>query len=168
MYGPSTTKQISFRVNGHPYVLEVQSRSTLAEVLREQLDLTGTKVGCNRAECGTCTVLLDGRPVYSCTILAAHVNGKDVQTVEGVSLSGDQLDPLQQALIDHDGLQCGFCTPGMIMSLKALLNQKGSISSTEVREAISGNYCRCGAYPNIIEAVLDLKNQANVGKENLV
>lgn len=157
MLSPAQSKQITFTVNGRSLTLEVQSRSTLAEILREQLDLTGTKVGCNRAECGTCTVLLNGRAVYSCTILGVNVGGKKVETIEGLSGKVDELDPLQQVLIDHDGLQCGFCTPGMIMTLKSLLDQDREINALEVKEAISGNYCRCGAYPNIIEAVLELK-----------
>ncbi|TAK81445.1 MAG: (2Fe-2S)-binding protein [Betaproteobacteria bacterium] len=163
MAGPSVTKQVALFVNGKTYSLEIESRTTLAEALRERLDLTGTKVGCNRAECGTCTVLVDGRAVYSCTMLAVHAAGKNIQTIEGVAQAG-KLDPLQQALMDEDGLQCGFCTPGMIMSLKALLNRKTDVSRRDVREAIAGNYCRCGAYPNIVEAVLKLgRNSSGAG-----
>jgi aerobic-type carbon monoxide dehydrogenase small subunit (CoxS/CutS family) len=122
--------------------------------LRENLDLTGTKVGCNRGECGSCTVLLDGMAVYSCTVLAVEAQGKEVLTIEGLG-SGKELHPLQQAFIEHDALQCGYCTPGMILSIEALLQKNPSPTSDEVRVAIDGNLCRCGSYPNIIEATLD-------------
>lgn len=131
---------------------------TLAELLREEIGLTGTKLGCNRAECGACTVLLDGKPVFSCTVLAAEADGKKVETVEGLSLNG-KLHPLQVALVNHDGLQCGFCTPGILVTLKAFLDQNQNPSLDDVRKAIAGNYCRCGAYLNIFEAALKASSQ---------
>jgi aerobic-type carbon monoxide dehydrogenase small subunit (CoxS/CutS family) len=127
---------------------------TLAEFLREELDLTGTKVGCNRGECGSCTVVLDGMAVYSCTVLAVEAAGKEVITIEGLG-SEKELHPLQQAFIEHDALQCGYCTPGMILSLEALLRKNPQPTSNNVRNAIDGNLCRCGCYPNIVEAALD-------------
>ncbi|MEE9569805.1 MAG: (2Fe-2S)-binding protein [Candidatus Binatia bacterium] len=147
-------KVISISVNGKTHVLEVKPRWTLAEVLREELRLTGTKLGCNRAECGACTVLMDGTPVFSCTVLAVEAEGRKIETIE--SLSGPQgLHPLQYAFMKHDALQCGFCTPSMIMALKTLLDSNLSPSEEDVKMAIAGIYCRCGAYPNIIEAALD-------------
>jgi aerobic-type carbon monoxide dehydrogenase small subunit (CoxS/CutS family) len=147
-------KKISLNVNGRKHLLEVEPRWTLAEVLREELRLTGTKLGCNRAECGVCTVLMDGTPVFSCTVLAVETDGRRIETVE--SLSGPEgLHPLQRAFTKHDALQCGFCTPALLMSLKVLLDSNPSPSEKDVKMAIAGIYCRCGAYPNIIEAALD-------------
>lgn len=135
-------------------MLEIEPRWTLAEILREELGLTGTKLGCNRAECGVCTVLVDDLPVFSCTVLAVDAEGKKIETIE--SLAGTEgLHPLQKAFIKHDALQCGFCTPGMLMSLKALLDSNPTPSQDDIKMAIAGNYCRCGAYPNIIQAALE-------------
>jgi aerobic-type carbon monoxide dehydrogenase small subunit (CoxS/CutS family) len=151
---PRNNKRISIIVNGKKVEREIDNRMTLAEFLREELDLTGTKVGCNRGECGSCTVLLDGNAVLSCTVLAVEVTGSQVLTIEGLADEG-KLHPLQEAFIEHDALQCGYCTPGMIMSIKALLDRKYQPTEDDVRNAIDGNFCRCGSYPNIIKAALD-------------
>jgi len=147
-------KHIELSVNGKKVEAEVESWITLAEFLREELQLTGTKVGCNRAECGSCTVILDGDPVYSCSMLAVEAAGTEILTVEGLENS-DRLHPLQEAFIEHDALQCGYCTPGMLMALKALLDKNPRPKKDDVRRAIDGNFCRCGSYPNIISATLD-------------
>jgi aerobic-type carbon monoxide dehydrogenase small subunit (CoxS/CutS family) len=146
-------KCVSLTVNGKRVEADVDPRMTLAEFLREGLDLTGTKVGCNRGECGCCTVIVDGTPLLSCTLLAVEASGRDVLTIEGLTGEG-KLHPLQEAFIEYDALQCGYCTPGMIMSVKALLDTNPHPTDQEVRRAIDGNFCRCGSYPNIIKAVL--------------
>jgi aerobic-type carbon monoxide dehydrogenase small subunit (CoxS/CutS family) len=140
-------------VNGTEHRVEVEDRWTLVELLRDQLGLTGTKIGCDRGECGACTVLLDGKPVYSCSNLAVWTDGRSVQTVEGLA-SGGKLDPLQQAFIDHDGPQCGFCTSGQLMSAKALLTRTPHPTPEDVRAAMTGNLCRCSNYNRYVEAVL--------------
>ncbi len=126
------------------------------------MGLTGTKLGCNRAECGACTVLLDGRPVFSCTVLAAEADGKRVETVEGLTSSAGA-HRLHTALLKHDGLQCGFCTPGMVVALSALLDSNPKPTREEVKNAIAGNYCRCGAYINILEAVEEATGGGRLG-----
>jgi len=133
--------------------MEVEDRWTLAEVLRDHLGLTGTRLGCDRGECGACTVLLDGKSVYSCSYLAVWADGKDITTVEGLA-HGDELDPLQQAFITHDGPQCGFCTSGQLMSARALLNDNPHPSENEARQAMAGNICRCSNYNRYLEAIL--------------
>jgi carbon-monoxide dehydrogenase small subunit len=148
------TQRIALTVNGKKVEAEVEARMTLAEFLREELGLTGTKVGCNRAECGSCTVILDGNPAYSCTVLAAEVGGKEVLTIEGLTKEEGKLHPLQEAFVEEDALQCGYCTPGMILSLKALLDRNPHPTEDDIRHAIDGNLCRCGSYPNIIKATL--------------
>ncbi len=150
--------QIRLEVNGRAHELAVPDHRTLLDVLREDLDLTGSKRGCDRGECGSCTVLLDGKPVYACIILAAQVRGRSVETVEGLALrqaQGEQwrLDPVQQAFLDEDGGQCGFCTPGFLMSARALLDANPHPSDAEIREALSGNLCRCNAYGRILQSV---------------
>jgi len=145
-------KSITFSVNGRTVSIEVEPRETLLEVLRNKIKLTGTKSMCGRGECGGCTVLLDGQPVYSCLYLASRADGKSVLTVEGLA-EGDNLHPVQRAFIDRDGYQCGFCTPGFILSSVALLNKTQTPSETEIKTALSGNLCRCGNYPKIYEAV---------------
>jgi aerobic-type carbon monoxide dehydrogenase small subunit (CoxS/CutS family) len=156
-------KQIDLEVNGKHYSVPVHGRDTLAEVLREKLDLTGTKLGCNRAECGSCTVIVDSKAVYSCSMLAMEAAGKKVFTIEGLSKDG-KLDPLQELFIECDALQCGYCIPGFIMSLKALFDKRGekrsSLTEEDVRESISGNICRCGAYPNIVKAAMEFSHAA--------
>jgi len=148
---PSTA--IRLVVNGTEHRLEVEDRWTLAELLRDHLGLTGTKIGCDRGECGACTVLLDGKPVYSCSNLAVWADGREVQTVEGLA-HDEHLDPLQQAFIEHDGPQCGFCTSGQLMSAKGLLTSNPHPSAHEVRAAMTGNICRCSNYNHYVEAVL--------------
>ena len=148
---PSTA--IRLVVNGTEHQLEVEDRWTLAELLRDHLGLTGTKIGCDRGECGACTVLLDGKPVYSCSNLAVWADGREVHTVEGLA-HGDQLDPLQRAFVEHDGPQCGFCTSGQLMSAKALLTRNPHPTANEVRAAMTGNICRCSNYNRYVEAVL--------------
>ena len=142
-------------VNGSPVTVRVDPRATLLDTLREPLDLKGTKKGCDRGQCGACTVHVDGRRVLSCLTLAASATGHEVTTIEGLA-DGDRLHPMQQAFIEHDGLQCGFCTPGQIMSAVALVDDEGGADSDdEIRERMSGNICRCSAYPRIVDAVRD-------------
>ncbi|MFB8757512.1 (2Fe-2S)-binding protein [Streptomyces nigra] len=142
-------------VNGDPVTLRVDPRATLLDTLRERLDLKGTKKGCDRGQCGACTVHLDGRRVLSCLTLAATASGHQVTTIEGLA-DGDRLHPMQQAFLDHDGLQCGFCTPGQIMSAVAMVDDEGPArSDDEIRERMSGNICRCSAYPRIVDAIRD-------------
>jgi aerobic-type carbon monoxide dehydrogenase small subunit (CoxS/CutS family) len=148
---PHTAIQIT--VNGAARKIEVEDRWTLVEVLRDHLGLTGAKIGCDRGECGACTVLLDGKPVYSCSQLAVWADGRSVETVEGLAQNG-HLDPLQQAFIEHDGPQCGFCTSGQLMSAKALLNRNPHPTADEVRSAMTGNICRCSNYNRYVESVL--------------
>ena len=143
---------IRLKVNGQEYELAVDTHRTLLEVLREQLGFVGTKNGCDQGECGTCTVLLDGKPVHSCLSLAVEAQGKNITTIEGLA-KGDDLHPLQQAFVDHGAIQCGFCTPGMIMSAKSLLDRNPSPTAHEIRRTISGNLCRCTGYVKIIEAI---------------
>ena len=143
---------IRLEVNGQTRELSIPSHHSLLDVLREALDLTGSKRGCDRGECGSCTVLLDGKPVYSCITLAAQVRGRSIVTVEGLANDG-QLDPVQQAFLDEDGGQCGYCTPGFLMSARALLDANPHPTDAEIREALSGNLCRCNAYGRILQSV---------------
>jgi xanthine dehydrogenase YagT iron-sulfur-binding subunit len=147
-----TTVSVSCTVNGKSQTLAVDPRVTLLDALRERLDLTGTKKGCDRGQCGACTVHVNGRRVLSCLTLVATVNGQQVTTVEGLSTSGT-LNPVQQAFIDNDGMQCGFCTSGQVMSAVALIREGHAGSGDEIREWMSGNICRCGCYSNIVDAV---------------
>jgi aerobic-type carbon monoxide dehydrogenase small subunit (CoxS/CutS family) len=140
-------------VNGRTQTIELEDRWTLAEVLRDHLNLTGTKIGCDRGECGACTVLVDGRPVYSCSQLAVWMEGRSIQTVEGLA-QGGQLDPLQRAFIEHDAPQCGYCTSGQLMAAKALLASNPNPTPDAVRAAMTGNLCRCSNYNHYVEAVL--------------
>ncbi len=139
-------------VNGEQRSVDVDTRDTLLTVIRERLLLTGTKRGCDMGECGACTVLLDGRPVNSCMVLAVDAEGRDVQTIEG--LTGDALNEIQRAFVEQGAVQCGFCTPGMILTTKALLDRCPDPVLSEVREALSGNLCRCTGYQKIVDAVL--------------
>jgi carbon-monoxide dehydrogenase small subunit len=139
-------------VNGAPYPVELEPDRSLLSVLRTELGLTGTKEGCDDSECGACMVLLDGKPVNSCSYLAVQTAGREVTTVEGLA-SGDELHPLQRAFLDEGGVQCGFCTPGMLISSKALLDENPSPSEEEIRHALGGNLCRCTGYVNIVRAV---------------
>jgi carbon-monoxide dehydrogenase small subunit len=145
---------VSYKVNGELREVLLQSRSvTLAELLRDKLDLTGTKEACRCGECGSCTVLVDGRPVLSCATLAISVRDKEILTIEGLAANG-RLHPLQQSFIDNGAIQCGFCSPGMILMAKVLLDENPDPSKEEVKEAIGGNLCRCSGYVKIIDAVL--------------
>jgi xanthine dehydrogenase YagT iron-sulfur-binding subunit len=144
--------ELTLRVNGRDQHVTVDARVTLLDLLRERLHLTGTKKGCNFGECGACTVHLDGRRVNACLVLAASADGHQVTTIEGLAV-GDELSTVQRAFIDHDGFQCGFCTPGQVMSAAALIEEGHAGSDAEIREWMSGNLCRCSAYPQIIEAV---------------
>lgn len=144
---------LSLNVNGKTVRLLIDPSMTLVELLRDELKLTGTKLVCNRGQCGACTVLLDGRAIYSCQMLAMDADGKKVTTVEGL-LEGEELHPIQKAFIEHDGYQCGFCTPGQIMAAQALLLKNPKPTKDDVRNGMSGNICRCAAYPKIIDSVL--------------
>ena len=143
---------LTVRVNGCARRLRLDSRVTLLDALREELGLTGTKKGCDQGACGACTVLLDHKRVLSCLVLAAQCDGRDVTTIEGLA-QDHELHPVQEAFIRHDGFQCGYCTPGQIMSAVALLEEGRAGSDEEIREFMSGNLCRCGAYPNIVAAI---------------
>jgi xanthine dehydrogenase YagT iron-sulfur-binding subunit len=151
---PSASQQISIAltVNGVRRELEIAPWTTLLDALRERLGLMGTKKGCDHGQCGACTVLLDGRPINSCLALAVMQDGTDVTTVEGLARDGT-LHPVQQAFIDHDAFQCGYCTPGQICSAVGLISNGKAKTRDEIREAMSGNICRCGAYPNIVAAI---------------
>jgi xanthine dehydrogenase YagT iron-sulfur-binding subunit len=143
---------VHVQINGVEHLLELPPRVTLLDMLRERLQLTGAKKGCNRGECGACTVLMDGRRVNSCLVLAASADGKEITTVEGLA-EGDHLHPVQQAFIDHDAFQCGFCTSGQIISGVACIAEGHTGSNAEIREWMSGNICRCSAYPQIAAAI---------------
>ncbi len=144
---------IAMTVNGAARSLQVEPRMTLAEALRGPLGLTGTKIACNRGACSACTVWLDGVPICSCTVLAVEIGTRRVTTIEGLA-RGDALHPVQAAFIAHDALQCGFCTPGMVMSCAALVERQPDLTTDDVRAAISGHYCRCGTYPHVVAATL--------------
>ena len=144
---------VTLHVNGRDAHVLIEPRRTLLSVLREELELTGAKRGCGRGECGACTVIVDGETAYACMTLAIDCEGRQIRTVEGLA-AGDQLHPVQQAFVEHDGYQCGFCTSGQIMSAVSLLEHTPAPGEDEVRRAMAGNLCRCGAYPNIVRAVL--------------
>jgi aerobic carbon-monoxide dehydrogenase small subunit len=144
--------KITLEVNGREHQLEVESRRLLVEVIRDDLGLTGTKRGCESNICGSCTVMLDGQTVHACCVLAVQADGKKVTTIEGLS-QGNELHPVQQGFLDHLGFQCGFCTPGMIMSAAALLDENPDPSEAEIRYGLTGNICRCTGYVKIIESV---------------
>jgi xanthine dehydrogenase YagT iron-sulfur-binding subunit len=150
---------MKLQVNDRTYTLRLEPRVTLASALRDHLDLSGTKLICDRGACGGCTVLLDGEPVVSCMVLAVTAQGKAIRTVEGLAKSDEQLDPLQAAFITHDALQCGYCTPGMLMSCRALLDSTPQPTLAEIKTAVSGNVCRCGTYPHVFAAVLAASGQ---------
>jgi carbon-monoxide dehydrogenase small subunit/xanthine dehydrogenase YagT iron-sulfur-binding subunit len=146
---------LTLQVNGRAYDLSAEPNVTLAEILRGALDLTGTKIGCDRGACSACTVWLDGAPVASCMLLAIDVGGRAVTTIEGLA-RGDTLHPVQEAFIAHDAMQCGYCTPGMVMSCAALLEHTPHPAAADVQAAISGHICRCGSYPHVVEAVVQI------------
>ena len=147
------TKRVTITVNGEKRTLDIEPRLLLAHLIRQGLQLTGTHVGCDTTGCGACTVLLNGRPAKSCTVLAVQADGREVTTVEGLA-SAQQLDPIQEGFKEEHGLQCGFCTPGMMLAAKALLERNPNPTEDDVRWALSGNICRCTGYQNIVKAVL--------------
>jgi len=147
-------RMVKFQVNGEQTAIDAEPTKTLLDVLREVLFLTGTKRGCDSGECGACTVLLNGQAVHSCLILAAELEGQDVLTIEGLSKNPKELHPLQKAFIEKGAVQCGFCTPGLMMSAKALLDRNPNPTEEEVRHSISGNLCRCTGYSKIVDAIL--------------
>jgi aerobic carbon-monoxide dehydrogenase small subunit len=146
------SKRIKFLLNGQHHELEVKTWRTLLEMIREDLKLTGTKEGCGHGECGSCTVIMGGKTVNSCLVPAAEADGQEIVTIEGLA-DGDKLHPVQQAFVDQAGMQCGFCTPGMIISAKALLDKNPDPSEETIREAMAGNFCRCTGYTKIIESI---------------
>jgi carbon-monoxide dehydrogenase small subunit len=149
---PMTARTVRLTVNGRAYARTVEPRTTLADFLRDDLDLTGTHVGCEHGVCGACTVLLDGQPVRSCLLFAIQLDGATLMTVEGLA-DGERLHPIQEAFRQHHGLQCGFCTPGLLLTAKALLEEHEAPSDAEIREAIAGNLCRCTGYHFIVDAI---------------
>jgi carbon-monoxide dehydrogenase small subunit len=148
-------KELKFTVNGQPYEIYIKPKTLLSEALRDHLGLTGTKRGCNSSSCGACTVILNGMAVKSCSILALQANGGEVMTVEGLA-RGNELHPLQKAFLDHGSFQCGFCTSGMLMSSKALLDENPKPTKEQIKEGIDGNICRCTGYNSIIRALTDV------------
>ena len=156
---PAGPMNITLQVNGKPLPLSLEPRTSLLDALREYAGLTGTKKGCDRGACGACTVHIDGRRVVSCLTLAARCQGKSITTIEGLGADGE-LHAVQAAFLHHDGFQCGYCTPGQIMSAAALIKEGHTQSDAEIREWMSGNLCRCGAYPNIVAAIRDAAGKA--------
>ena len=154
--GEAAMSKVSFAVNGEPRELELDTRTTLLDALREHLHLTGTKKGCDHGQCGACTVLINGRRELSCLTLAVAAQGREITTIEGLATEGE-LHPMQQAFIDHDAFQCGYCTPGQIMSAVACVKEGHADNNADIREYMSGNLCRCAAYPNIVDAVRQAK-----------
>jgi len=151
------TRQITLSINGKEELLELKPWVTLLDCLRERLDLTGTKKGCDHGQCGACTVIVDGKRVLSCLTLAVMKDGAEITTIEGIASDGE-LHPLQQAFIDHDAFQCGYCTPGQICSAIGMFKEGKAKTEADVKELMSGNLCRCGANTNIISAIMDVKN----------
>src|SRR5438132_5071141 len=154
----SVTRALALRVNGEAVRLDVDTRVTLLDTLREQLQLFGTKKGCDHGQCGACTVHVNGRRINSCLTLAVMHDGDEITTIEGLAQNG-QLHPVQAAFLEHDGFQCGYCTPGQICSAVACISEGHTKSDAEIREWMSGNLCRCGAYPNIVAAVKEAQNK---------
>lgn len=146
-------QMVKFMVNGRSYEIPIEPHMTLVEVLRDKLDITGTKLSCGAGECGACTVLIDGKPALSCLTLAMTAREKNILTIEGLA-EGGNLHPIQKAFIDHGAIQCGFCTPGMILATKALLDENPNPNREEVKKALAGNLCRCTGYVKIVDAVL--------------
>jgi len=160
-------RMLVLNVNGDKYELKAKVTATLAEVLREELGLTGTKVMCNEGECGACTVLINGRPVLSCMTLAIDAENKDILTIEGLAdRATGNLHPIQKSFVENSGMQCGVCTPGMILTAKALLDENPAPTEDEVRDALSGNLCRCGNYRRITECVLEAAKMMRAGGRN--
>lgn len=149
---------LTLRVNGKKHSLSVEDSSLLSETLRDQLNLTGTHIGCDTSQCGSCTIHLDRKPVKACTVLTAQAEGSEITTIEGIGEPGD-LHPMQEAFREHHALQCGFCTPGMIMAAIGLVNESDELDGEQVRKGLDGNFCRCTGYHNIVKAVLDAKQR---------
>jgi len=145
---------ININVNGIMHTIDVENNWTLLKVLRDEMGLTGTKCGCDKGQCGACTVLMNGKPILSCLTLAVAANEQEITTIEGLAVGGN-LHPLQESFIEHHALQCGFCTPGMIMSAKALLDENPRPSEEEIKYSLRGNLCRCGSYPKVVKAIQD-------------
>jgi aerobic-type carbon monoxide dehydrogenase small subunit (CoxS/CutS family) len=160
-----TTRRITVEINGRPYEAEVEPRLLLSDFIRHEAGLTGTHVGCEHGVCGACTVQLEGEPVRSCLLLAVQADGRSVRTVEDLAVSDDELHPLQQAFHECHGLQCGFCTPGFLMSLEPVLAGADELSDAEIRELISGNLCRCTGYQGIVDAVRLAARRVNAQAE---
>jgi len=156
---PRAPMTLTLHVNGRDHPLALDARTTLLDALREHVGLTGSKKGCDHGQCGACTVLVEGRRVLSCLTLAAVVDGKPVTTIEGLAQADGSLHPMQQAFIDHDAFQCGYCTPGQIMSAVGCVQEGHANSDAEIRDYMSGNLCRCAAYPNIVDAIKQAKPQ---------
>lgn len=158
----SSAVSVTLTINGTAHALTLDPRSTLLDVLRDQLDLTGSKKGCDQGQCGACTVLINGRRVVSCLTLAVMQDGALITTIEGLATDG-KLHPLQQAFIDHDAFQCGYCTPGQICSAAGLIAEGRASTPDQIRELMSGNICRCGAYPNIVKAIMEVLSKEGGG-----
>ena len=156
---PRAPAEVVLRVNGREHRLRLDLRASLLEALREDLHLTGTKVGCDHGQCGACTVLVDGRRVLACLTLAVMAQDGEITTIEGLAGPDGALHPMQQAFVDHDAFQCGYCTPGQIMSAVACVHEGHAGSEADIREYMSGNLCRCAAYPNIVAAVVDARSR---------
>lgn len=154
---------VSFYVNEELVALDVPANRTMLNIIRDELHLTGTKVGCGAGECGACTVIVDGKPINACLVLAPEMDGMHIMTIEGIADRDGNLSPLQEAFVEHAALQCGFCTPGFIMSATALLNENPHPTRDEIKHAIAGNLCRCTGYIRIIEAIEDVANQSKGG-----
>jgi xanthine dehydrogenase YagT iron-sulfur-binding subunit len=159
------TQSVTLNVNGQAHTIQIAPWTTLLDALREYMDLTGTKKGCDHGQCGACTVLVNGKRINSCLALATVYEGSEIQTIEGLGTE-ENLSPLQQAFIDHDAFQCGYCTPGQICSAQGLINEGRAKTEDEVRELMSGNLCRCGAYTNILSAVMEVLHDGQVSVNN--
>ncbi len=155
----ATPSEVVLTVNGRDHRLTIDTRTTLLDALREHIDLTGSKKGCDHGQCGACTVHVDGERVLSCLTLAVAVQGRQVKTIEGLAAANGTLHPMQQAFIDHDGFHCGYCTPGQIMSAVACVNEGNATTDQDIREYMSGNLCRCAAYPKIVAAIKQAREQ---------
>jgi xanthine dehydrogenase YagT iron-sulfur-binding subunit len=164
VFGPGKVP-VALMVNGKKHAAEVETRVTLLEALRNDLDITGPKRVCDRASCGACTVIMDGKPVYSCTVLAIEAQGKAITTAEGL-MQGDKLHPIQQAFVDNDAQQCGFCTPGFVVACKAFLDRNPNPTPEQVQKGLGGNLCRCGTYMGIRAAVLQAAGAQKGGRKN--
>jgi len=159
-------QSMKFNINGKQYNLSVNPNHTLLELLTENLGLTGTKMGCNDGDCGACTVIIDGKAICSCLVLAIEAQDKEIMTIEGLASNG-QLHPLQQAFAEYGAIQCGYCTPGMIMSAKSLLDKKPDATEQDIRIALQGNLCRCTGYVKIVEAILAAKEKMKLAKQTI-